>query len=253
MDLTPQVYTAKVMHKRLFPKVNQFTYGVYYVALPLPAATLPSRWLSFQNKDYGNRDGGDVGVWARGVLADYGLQEITTHITLITMPRVLGYAFNPVSFFMCLDQDKRLRAVICEVHNTFGEQHSYLCARPDHGPLSPDEWMQADKVFHVSPFLPRNGHYQFRFSLEENRLGIWIDYYDDQHNKHLLTALTGTLAPMNGESLRRAFWSHPLVTLKVISLIHWQAITLFTKKIRYILKPLQLPDKISATRNLTKR
>jgi DUF1365 family protein len=58
---------------------------------------------------------------------------------------------------------------------------------------------------------------------------------------------------MNGESLRRAFWSHPLVTLKVISLIHWQAITLFTKKIRYILKPLQLPDKISATRNLTKR
>jgi hypothetical protein len=112
MDLTPQVYTAKVMHKRLFPKVNQFTYGVYYVALPLPAATLPSRWLSFQNKDYGNRDGGDVGVWARGILTEYGLQEITEHITLITMPRVLGYAFNPVSFFMCLDQDKRLRAPI---------------------------------------------------------------------------------------------------------------------------------------------
>lgn len=241
------------MHKRLFPKVNQFTYGVYYVTLPLPATSLPSRLFSFHNKDHGARDGGDVGAWARTMLNPYGLDALVDNIMLITMPRVLGYVFNPVSFFMCMDKDSQLRAVICEVHNTFGEQHSYLCARPDHAPLSPDEWLEADKLFHVSPFLPRNGHYKFRFALAKKQLGIWIDYYDVESNKQLLTALTGKFTPLNAASLRRVFWSHPLVTLKVIALIHWQAFKLTSKFIRYIVKPLQLLDRISTTRNLTKR
>ena len=253
MDVTPQIYTAKVMHKRLFPKVNQFTYGVYYIALPLPAKKLPSRLLSFHQQDHGARDGGDVGAWARTILKTYGLDVLVTNITLITMPRVLGYVFNPVSFFMCFDKDKQLRAVICEVHNTFGEQHCYLCARADHAPLSPDEWLEADKLFHVSPFLPRNGHYKFRFALAENQLGIWIDYYDVESNKQLLTALTGRLTPLDSASLNRAFWSHPLVTLMVIALIHWQAAKLTSKGVKYIVKPLQLLEKITATRNLTKQ
>ena len=253
MDVTPQIYTAKVMHKRLFPKVNQFTYGVYYVALPLPATSLPSRLLSFREQDHGARDGGDVGVWARTLLNTYGIDALIENIILITMPRVLGYVFNPVSFFMCLDKDKRLRAVICEVHNTFGEQHSYLCARADHAPISPDEWLEADKLFHVSPFLPRNGHYKFRFTLAGQQLGIWIDYYDVEQNKQLLTSLTGKFTPLTAASLRRAFWAHPLVTLKVIALIHWQALKLISKGIRYIAKPLQMKEKITTTRNLTKR
>ena len=249
----PQIYTAKVIHKRLFPKVNQFTYGVYYVALPLPAAKLPSRLLSFHNKDHGARDGSDVGAWARNLLKTYGLDALVENITLITMPRVLGYVFNPVSFFMCLDKDKQLRAVICEVHNTFGEQHSYFCANTDQAPLSPDEWLEADKLFHVSPFLPRNGHYKFRFALAENGLGIWIDYYDVEQNKQLITSLTGKFTPLDSVALSRVFWSHPLVTLKVIALIHWQAVKLTSKGIRYIANPLQFIEKITSTRNLTKR
>ena len=253
MDLTPQIYTAKVMHKRLFPKVNQFTYGVYYVALPLPAAPLPSRLLSFHNKDHGARDGSDVGEWARTLLKNYGVDALIANITLITMPRVLGYVFNPVSFFMCMDAEKKLRAVICEVHNTFGEQHSYLCARADHAPVTADEWLKAEKLFHVSPFLPRNGHYQFRFALADSGLGIWIDYYDAQGNKQLVTSLTGKLTSLNADSLRHVFWSHPLVTLKAIALIHWQAIKIISKGIRYIAKPAQLLEKITATNHLTKQ
>ena len=253
MDIVPQIYTAKVMHKRLFPKVNQFSYGVYYVALPLPAAKLPSRLLSFHNKDHGDRGGSDVGIWARSILKTYGMDALIEHIVLITMPRVLGYVFNPVSFFMCLDKNKELRAVICEVHNTFGEQHSYLCARPDHAPLSPDEWLEAEKLFHVSPFLPRNGHYKFRFALAAEKLGIWIDYYDAHGEKQLITALSGIFSPVSNTSLNRVFWTHPLVTLKVIALIHWQALKLTAKNIRYIVKPLQLIEKISAAHNLTKR
>jgi DUF1365 family protein len=253
MDLAPQIYTAKVMHKRLSPKVNQFTYGVYYLALPLPAAPLPGRLVSFKEKDHGGRDGGDINVWARNILADYSLNEKISRITLITMPRVLGYVFNPVSFFLCFDEEKKLRAVICEVHNTFGEQHSYLCARADHAPLSPDEWLRAEKLFHVSPFLPREGSYQFRFAPAEDRLGIWIDYYNQEGKKQLITALTGELTPLNAESLRRAFWSPPLVTLKVIALIHWQAIKLVSKGIRYIVKPPQRGERVSSTHDLTKR
>jgi DUF1365 family protein len=253
MDLNPQIYTAKVMHKRLFPRVNQFTYGVYYVALPLPAAPLPSRLLSFHEQDHGARDGSDVDAWARHILADYGFHEIIAHITLITMPRVLGYVFNPVSFFMCLDKDNTLRAVIAQVHNTFGEQHSYLCARADHAPISPDEWLEADKLFHVSPFLPRNGYYKFRFALADEQLGIWIDYYDQESNKQLLTALTGKFTPLNAAALRHAFWAYPLITLKVVTLIHWQALKLFGKGVRYIVKPIQLQYNLSAARNLTKR
>lgn len=253
MEIAPQIYTAKVMHKRLFPKVNKFTYGVYYLALPLPATPLPSRLLSYRDKDHGPRDGSDVGAWAKSVLKIYGLDALVEHMMLITMPRVLGYVFNPVSFFLCLDKEKQLRAVICEVHNTFGEQHSYLCARADHAPIAPDEWLEADKLFHVSPFLPREGHYTFRFALTAGQLGIWIDYYDAQQNKQLITLLTGTFSPLDARSLRRAFWTHPLVTLKAISLIHWQAVKLFGKGIRYIVKPLQLNEKLTATRNLTKR
>ena len=252
MELAPQIYTAKVMHKRLFPRVNQFTYGVYYLALPLPAKSIPSSILSFNEKDHGARDGSNIELWAREILESYGLNKTIKHITLITMPRVFGYVFNPVSFFLCLDSEKNLRAVICEVHNTFGEQHSYLCARTDNAPISHDEWLTAEKIFHVSPFLPREGSYKFRFALSGEQLGIWIDYYDKEKNKQLLTSLTGKFTPMNQASLRHAFWSHPILTLKVISLIHWQAAKLLMKGIRYIAKPVQHNETISSTQDLTK-
>ncbi len=252
MVIAPQLYTAKVMHNRLFPKENTFNYGVYYLVLPLPAANIPGRLASFHAGDVGKRDGQDPTPWARGVLADYSLNEITKQIVLITMPRVLGQVFNPVSFYLCLDGDATLRAVLCEVHNTFGEQHSYLCANPDHTPIVADQWLEADKVFHVSPFLQRNGTYKFRFNLQTDRLGIWIDYYDAEKNKQLITALTGVLIPLTRQNLNRAFWRHPLVALKAIMLIHWQAIKLTMKRIRYITKPTQYPSNISATHDLNK-
>ena len=163
--MSPQLYTAKVMHKRFFPKENTFSYGVYYLALPLPAAPIPGFFASFHAKDLGKRDGSDPTIWVRNILAEYDLDQKTKHIILVTMPRIMGYVFNPVSFYLCLDEANLLKAVLCEVHNTFGECHSYLCAHPDHAPIMPDQWLQAEKVFHVSPFLERCGDYKFRFDL----------------------------------------------------------------------------------------
>ena len=169
---------------------------------------------------------------------------------LVTMPSVLGYVFNPVSFYLCLDQEKDIRAVIAEVHNTFGEQHTYLCAHSDHTSITSDDWLEAEKLFHVSPFLERNGSYKFRFSLQKDKLGIWIDYFDKEKNKQLITSLIGNLQALNRSSINKAFLSHPLLTLKAIILIHWQALKLVAKNIRYVIKPKQCEEKVSATSNL---
>lgn len=252
MVIVPQLYSAQVVHKRLLPKKNAFHYGVYYLALPLPAAAIPGWLTSFHMADVGKRDGSDPTTWVRSILADYNLDEKTQHIVLVTMPRILGYVFNPVSFYLCLNNNNDLIAVLCEVHNTFSEQHNYLCANPEHTPIGADQWLEAEKVFHVSPFLQRNGHYKFRFDYRKDTLGIWIDYYDAEAKKQLITSLTGSLTPLTAKALRHAFWQKPLVALKAITLIHWQALKLVTGGIRYIAKPKQLNPRTTATRDLRK-
>lgn len=252
MELAPQILKAKVMHKRLFPKANAFTYRLYYLAMPLPATKLPSMAQRFPANDLGYRDGRCPGIWAREILERHDVSANVSHIVLITMPRVLGHVFNPVSFYLCLDSEKRLRAVISEVHNTFGEQHSYLCLHANHRPIEAEEWLEAEKLFHVSPFLERSGYYRFRFDLRETKLGIWIDYHDKQNNQQLVTALTGRFSPLSRRSLALAFWAHPLVTLKAVMLIHWQALKLVAKGIRYIPKPKALTEKVTVSGDLTK-
>lgn len=261
MEVAPHIFTAKVMHKRFFPKVNQFTYRVYYVVLPLSEirdnsklATLATNrlgLLSFYNKDHGAKDGGDLEHWLRAMLSDYGLNDMTDEVLLVCMPRVLGYGFNPVSFWLCLDQQKQLRAVLCEVNNTFGETHRYLCAHEDKRVIGADDWLGTDKVFHVSPFLPREGSYRFRLAMGADTLGMWIDYHDKSGQKQLVTTLTGKLEPLTKRSLKAAFWRHPLVTVKTIMLIHWQALKLLGKGIKYIAKPRQHEVR-TTTSNLTK-
>lgn len=257
MEIVPQILRGQVMHKRLLPRVNGFTYGIYYLCLPLSAqAVYSDGWrfgmdraalTSFFRCDHGDRSGGDLQAWAQNILASEGVTDIG-QIMLLAMPRTFGHAFNPVSFWLCFSvKDKGLRAVICEVNNTFGETHSYVCLPEQGTVIGADDWLQAKKVFHVSPFLPRDGGYKFRFSIRDNQVGIWIDYYDAARNKQLLTALTGKLEPLNRNNLRRAFWAHPAVALVALARIHWHALRLCLKHIKYIPKPVQLKSKTSRT------
>ncbi len=246
----PAILSAKVMHKRLIPKVNQFVYRVYNLAIPLqaiPQLADGRRFglnragiMSFWEKDHGPRDGSDLNTWIRNILQEHAIEPVA-HIMLVTMPRVFGYGFNPVSFWLCLDERHRLRAVLCAVSNTFGEHHDYLCAHADGRPITAQDWLEAEKVFHVSPFIEREGYYRFRFDFqpENDRLGIWIDYYNAAGEKLLLTSIVGSFSPYHRRSRARAFWSHPLLTLMVIGRIHWQAIRLLRKRVRYIVKPAQ--------------
>lgn len=261
MEIIPQIFTAKVMHKRFFPKVNAFTYGAYYLALPLSklhheittenfAINKPGI-LSFYEKDHGDYQGNLHG-WVNNILKDNKLDNKVSDIILIAMPRILGYVFNPVSFYFFLDEKANLRAVLCEVNNTFGETHSYLCANKNGSIINSDDWLEANKLFHVSPFLEREGYYKFRFSLKDNKLGIWIDFYNKDAKKQLVTSLVGSLQPLTKSNLRKAVLKHPLVSLKTIFLIHWQAIKLIAKGIKYIPKPKQLKERLSHSGNIKK-
>ena len=255
----PRIFFGKVMHGRLFPKRNSFTYGIYYLALPLTkiknASIAYNRFasLSFFDRDHGNCDGSDLGSWARKILSDYGFEEADGEIVLVSMPRVLGYVFNPVSFWLCHDKSGNLRAVLCEVHNTFGERHTYICGHADRKTINSDDVLKGQKLFHVSPLFKREGHYTFRFDVREDKLAIWIDYYDAEGKKQLVTSLIGKFETLNKVGLRKAFWRYPLVTVKAIVLIHWQACKLLMKGIKYISRPAQLQKKVSATDNLTKK
>lgn len=258
MGMIPQLMFGKVMHSRLFPKKNSFTYGIYYIALPLSllnSMSLPYNRmgaLSFHDRDHGDCDGSNLEHWARHILDDYGLDSANGEITLVCMPRVFGYVFNPVSFWLCYDKQDNVRAVLCEVHNTFGERHTYLCAHDDQRPITEWDTLKGEKLFHVSPLLKREGHYEFRFDLREEKFGVWIDLFNEDGKKQLVTSLIGKLKPMSKTTLREAFWRYPLVTLKAIFLIHWQAAKLLIKGIKYISRPEQKPERVSATQNLTK-
>jgi DUF1365 family protein len=248
MVTAPALFTAQVMHSRLFPKKNIFGYGLYYLVLPLPAPAIKGLCNSFDPADIGPRDGSDPLPWVRAILDEKAIGAEVAHITLVTMPRVFGYVFNPVSFYFCFNQAHALIAVLCEVHNTFGEQHSYLCVNEDLTPITPQQWLSAEKLFHVSPFLERAGRYTFRFDVTQDRLGIWIDFYDAAQQRQLITSLTGSLEPLDKGSLQKAFWLHPLVPLKAIILIHWQALKLIVKGIRHLTKPEQKTPTVTTTK-----
>ncbi len=261
MAIKPEIFLGRVMHKRLSPKVNEFVYGIYYLSLPLSSlrqcavkawfGVNASGLMSFYNRDHGDRSGDDPLVWVRNILHEQNADDIDGEVVLVTMPRTFGYVFNPVSFWLCYDASEVLRAVLCEVNNTFGEAHSYLCLHDDHRAITADDWFESDKMFHVSPFLKREGKYRFRFAKSEKGFGAWIDYEEIPGETKLLTALTGHLTPWHAAELRRVFWRYPLVSLRALGLIHWQALKLVAKGIRYISKPAQLKSRFTRGNGVT--
>lgn len=232
-----QIGFGRLMHVRRQPVWHRFDYASYFLRLPLHEAnsgrTFGFSWnrfnlLSFHERDHG--DGGDALAWSRTLLARHGIVADGA-IWLTTYPRVLGYAFKPVSFWHCHAADGALVAILAEVNNTFGERHVYLLRAPDAGaPLS------AEKVFHVSPFFPVRGRYDFRFETGPRRFRACVDY-DDGSGAALATVWWGQLHPLTGRTCLRAFFAYPLMTWGVIARIHWQAVQLWLKRVPFFRKP----------------
>jgi len=240
--MTAQVEIAdvRITHARRGERKNAFAYQALYLILPLNMPAAAARPLfgldrfnlfSFHARDHGDGTT-DLETWARAQLASRGIAEVDGEIVLMTLPRVLGYVFNPVSFWLCHDRSRRLRAVIAEVNNTFGERHVYVCSHNDHRPIEREDWLTQRKAFYVSPFLTVEGDYRFRFDIANDRFAVAINHYDSD-GLRLTTGMSGRRAPLTSARLLRTFLMNPLMPLKVIALIHWQALRLMMKGVKY--------------------
>ena len=244
---TPSIIHGEVMHRRRRPVGNAFSYPAFCLALPLSRIGELSRLglahnrgalVSFFDRDHGERDGAPLEPWIRRLLAT---EDIVAdgEIVLYAFPRMLGYVFNPVSFWLCHDRDGGVRAVLCEVCNTFGERHNYLLAHPDGRPLASGETVECRKAFHVSPFCEIKGGYRFRFNFGTERWLARIDYHDGEERDGALleTSISGVATPLSPAAVRGLMWRYRWFTLGVIARIHWQAVKLWAKRVPYIPKP----------------
>lgn len=233
------LYWCRVMHERLLPFRHKFDYRVFSLLLDidrLPEITAASRLLrhnrfglfSFHDCDHGPRDGTGLRPWVEAALARDGLQAAAARIRIFCFPRLFGYVFNPLSVFFCYDADDRLRAVLYEVKNTFGDQHGYLIeVPPQTAGLTIEQ--SATKQFHVSPFLPLEGQYRFRLLPPGEKIGITITQLSPAGAVQLVATQTGRHETLSDHSLLKAFIRHPLMTVKVMAGIHWEALQLWRK------------------------
>jgi DUF1365 family protein len=249
---------ATVMHKRLRPAINSFIYKVFYICFDIDKiSSLSSKFLSincfnlfsFYEKDHTKniikseikKDLGQLlRTWINEILIQKNLNHKIDKVFLMSFPRILGYAFNPVSFWFCIDKEENLIAVLAEVNNTFGENHNYLIFNQDHSPILENQYFTANKEFHVSPFFEVSGNYKFRFIFNKKNCAAFIDYSSNNLEKSLLTSVITKNEKLSDLVLIKAFFAIPLMTFKVIFLIHWQALKIIFKKIKYIKKPQKL-------------
>ena len=234
MTQAVQHIRGTTFHGRKGEIENAFRYSVDYVLLdaeadpdgPMLFARNKPGLFSLRDRDHGGAPGkGHGAAWVRDLLDgdDFDIGSIQ----LLAQPRVLGHVFNPVSFWLVFGTDDTLRAVIAEVTNTYGDRHSYLCQRDDKGPISREDTLKSTKIFHVSPFQAVEGGYTFRFDINAERIGIWIDFTNG--NGGLLATLTGKRQALTNRSILLAMLRRPLGSRRVLGLIHWQALKLWWK------------------------
>lgn len=241
---------GETYHGRKGAVANSFRYGVDYVLLDPENAQGPALFsinrgnlTSVWDKDHGGPQGQGTGVaWVRKVLAGHGLPG-SERIALLAQPRVLGHVFNPVSFWLCHDATGALRVVIAEVTNTFHHRHSYLCHRPDMGPITREDTLFATKLLYVSPFQPVEGGYAFRFDITKDRIGIWIDYSAGKGG--LIATLVGKLEPLTNRAILTSFLRRPFGSRRVLALIHWQALKLWWKGVGFSSPPNPPVDEVT--------
>ncbi len=222
------------MHRRLRPQHHAFKYRVFSLLLDLDeladlgARSWLFRWnrggvLSFQDGDHG-RGTGDLRTWLDGLLAREGIVADGAR-RVLCYPRLFGYVFNPLSVWFCYTRDERLAAIVYEVHNTYDERHAYVLR------VGNDETVvrqRAAKDFYVSPFLSMDCTYNFK--IRPPRDDVMVAINETEAGEPILTAtFSGIRKPFTDAALLGVLLRHPLMTVKIIAAIHYEALRLMWK------------------------
>lgn len=232
------LYECTVMHRRLRPREHRFVYRIFMFLLdldeleavshevPLFSADEPNLY-SLRKEDYFRLSTGSLRENITLFLESEGRPEPPARIRLLTLPRLLGYTFNPISIFFCDDDDGRPIGSVVQVGNTFGEFKPYFV--PHEGDVF---HRRVRKDFYVSPFSSLDLSFDFRFQPPGEQLRVWIDDYDES-GRTLVSTLAGHRIPLTTAALAAMTLRYPFVTAKVIFLIHWEALRLWLKKIPF--------------------
>lgn len=244
--MNSSLYICKVMHNRLAPKKHSFWYNVYLFYIDLDEVAVLSKnlkWIghnrfnlfNFRDNDHLQlpKENPDTGKTVRAHLAAYlagrGINLGKGKVMLLTNLSVLGYNFNPVSFYFCEDEAGLPLCALVEISNTFREMKLFLIGRDE---LQENQFIQrAEKYFYVSPFIDLDTSFDFNLRIPAEQLDIRIDDYNRTGERFFISTLTGERKPLTNANLLRYFFSIPLIPLRVMGLIHWQAFLLWRKNL----------------------
>ena len=246
------IYNGQVIHKRFKPKEHFFRYKVFSLFLDLSEIKLIEKkisffsynkfnLISFFDKDHGSRNGSSLSEWVKKNLKRSGLNTKDIKIKLLCYPRILGYVFNPLSIFFVYNSKSSLIAILYEVKNTFGEQHTYVFRTNSSGKKIQNN---CEKKFYVSPFMDLSSKYYFKILVSKSKLSVVIDQRDNE-GKLLYASQDGIRRELSSRNLILSYMKHPLMTFKIISAIHFEALRLWLKGIKLIKKEKKIKNNIT--------
>jgi DUF1365 family protein len=247
------LYFGRVTHTRLRPRRHRLSYRVFNVLLDLdelPALHRRLRLFSynhwnvfnFLDRDHGPGDGTPAREWVEGHLARAGISLAGGRICVLCYPRILGFVFNPISVYFCYHGSGSLAAILYEVHNTFSQRHSYLISVGTNQERGVRQ--RCEKVFYVSPFIAVGGSYRFRVGPPGDRVAIGVTH-DDGSGPLLHAAFSGERIGLRDATLVRALVRYPLMTLKVVAGIHWEALKLWRKGVPLVERPAPPAEEVT--------
>src|ERR1700728_601587 len=251
------LYVGDVVHARLKPVGHRFSYRVMSLLIDLDRLEVADRQTplfgvnrralySFHEADHGDRDGSSLRLYAQCCAAEHGIDLTGGRGLLLCYPRLFGYTFNPLSVYYCYRADGEPALLIYEVRNTFGDIHAYALPVKS-GDVSPAGIRQTqDKRFYVSPFVEMAMRYHFRVKLPQDRVKLRI-LETDSEGPLLSATFSGQRRALTTQELLRSFFSLPMVTLKIMAAIHWEALRLWLKGGRLVPRRDKTADESLAT------
>jgi DUF1365 family protein len=241
------LYFGEVMHARLKPVGHRFNYRVMSLLIDLDRLEEADRQsalfgvnrvalYSFNEADHGDRDAAPLRAYARRRAAEQGVDLAGGRVLLLRYPRLLGYTFNPLSVYFCYHADGKLALVIYEVRNTFGDIHAYALPVKSGEMSDAGVRQEQDKLFYVSPFVEMAMRYRFRVQPPGDCVKLRI-LETDSEGPLLAATFNGQRRALNTLALLRSFFALPVVTVKIIAAIHWEALRLWLKGVRPVPRP----------------